>query len=70
MLHQKNVIRFNANTKLFEIHLENLDALHLPSSVDELIQFRMNDFDNQELKVLQIAACIGPRVSKSFLTIR
>jgi predicted ATPase len=64
MLYQKNIIRFNALTKLFEIRMGTLKTLRLPNTVDELLQFRLNDFDSHELKILQIAACIGPRVSK------
>lgn len=65
MCHRRGAIRFNATRKRFEIRLGDLDALSLPTTVDDLIQLRIKEFEPQELKVLQIAACIGARVSKS-----
>lgn len=57
-------MRFDAAKKSFEINLDGILSASLPEDVESLIRLRMIDLSAQEIEVLQVAACIGPRVTK------
>jgi predicted ATPase len=57
-------VRFNAETALFEINLPAIEAAVLPEDIEGLMELRIKDLGPSEIKVLQIAACIGSRVTK------
>src|SRR5271156_1519491 len=60
------MIRFNAESKRFEINIEGILSLRLPEDMPSLMKLRLKDMGPSEMEILQIASCIGPRVSKSF----
>lgn len=63
-MNEKGVIHFNAKADSFEVNLTVLNTLSLPEDVNSLVQVRLRDLTDRELEILQIAACIGPRVTK------
>ena len=63
-MHHKALIRFNPETKFFEINFEAIGALGLPSDIQSLMQLRLKGLKESEIEILQIAACIGSRVTK------
>jgi predicted ATPase len=63
-LHYKGLIRFNPETKLFEIDFAGIGNLALPSDVQSLMKLRLKGLKPEEIELLQIAACIGSRVTK------
>lgn len=63
-MNQKGVIHFDAKTNGLEVNMKVVKTLDLPEDVDSLVQLRMRDLKDRELEILQIAACIGARVTK------
>jgi len=59
------MIRFNAESKRFEINIEGIVSLRLPEDIPSLMKLRLRDMGPSEMEVLQIASCIGSRVTKS-----
>jgi predicted ATPase len=57
-------VRFNVGAKVFEINLKAIEASDLTEDIQNLMQLRLKDLTASELELLQIAACIGSRVTK------
>jgi hypothetical protein len=63
-LYDENLVYFDTSIKSFKIELERIRSVILPEDVESLMQLRMREMSEQEIQLLQIAACIGPRVTK------
>ena len=63
-MNQKGVIHLNTKTETIEDNLKILKTLTLPEDVDGLVRLRLRDLTDRELEILQVAACIGTRVTK------
>jgi predicted ATPase len=66
-VYHKGFIRFNPVTKLFVINFEAIETLRLPNDIQSLIQLRLKGLKESEIELLQMAACIGSRVTKYIL---
>jgi predicted ATPase len=49
---------------MFEVDIDDIEASGLPEGIGDLMKLRMKDLDDSEIKILQIASCIGSRVTK------
>jgi predicted ATPase len=66
-VHYGGFIRFNPETKLFVINFEAIGKLELPNDIQSLMQLRLKGLKESEIELLQMAACIGSRVTKYIL---
>lgn len=57
-------MRFNAEKKLFEVDILDMEAISLPEGIQDLMKLRIKELDDSDIEILQTAACIGPRVTK------